>query len=272
MSASLDASVLALMRSAAERAIMPRYRALGAHEVSDKAVGELVTVADFECEAILAEGLARILPDAAVLGEEAVSANPALAHRLGDGLCWIVDPLDGTNNFVRGCGPFGVMVALAEAGEVIGGWILDPVSGRVCHAARGAGAWIDGERVLTRRSGGVPEIAAISSLYGSETHRAVRDVLGTHYHLVDIPRCAAEQYPRLVTGVNDLTLFGRTLAWDHAPGVVFLIEAGGRAARTDGAAYRVGDDRDGLIAAALPEAWDVFAAALNAFEQSVEPA
>jgi len=74
--------------------------------------------------------------------------------------------------------------------------------------------------------------------------------------LVDIPRCAAEQYPRLVLGQNDIALFERTLPWDHAAGALFLAESGGRIARPDGSPYIVGDGRKGLLGAASPRLWD----------------
>jgi fructose-1,6-bisphosphatase/inositol monophosphatase family enzyme len=77
-----------------------------------------------------------------------------------------------------------------------------------------------------------------------------------HFEPVAIPRCAAEQYPRIILGVNDLTLFERTLPWDHAAGVLCLTEAGGVATRFDGSPYRVDDLRSGLIAASTPALWD----------------
>jgi len=52
---------------------------------------------------------------------------------------------------------------------------------------------------------------------------AIRQHIAPHYALVDIPRCAAEQYPRLALGVNDITIFERTLAWDHAAGALWLV-------------------------------------------------
>jgi fructose-1,6-bisphosphatase/inositol monophosphatase family enzyme len=88
---------------------------------------------------------------------------------------------------------------------------------------------------------------------------ALKTHIAPHYRLVDIPRCAAEQYPRIALGENDLSIFERTLAWDHAPGVLFLNEAGGKAARPDGSAYRVDEDRTGLIGAASPALWDEMA-------------
>ena len=80
--------------------------------------------------------------------------------------------------------------------------------------------------------------------------------------LTAIPRCAAEQYPRIVLGINDVALFERTLPWDHAPGALFVEQAGGRVARLDGSAYRLGDRRTGLLAAATPALWDEAAAIL----------
>ena len=70
-----------------------------------------------------------------------------------------------------------------------------------------------------------------------------------------IPRCAAESYPRLALGTDDIALFQRTLPWDHAAGVLFLTEAGGRATHWDLSPYRVGGASHGLIAASAPHLW-----------------
>ncbi len=258
---ALTRSVRAIMQDAAERAILPRYQSLATHEIEDKAADDVVTIADHESEEILAEGLARLLPEAAIVGEEAAHADPALLRKLGDALCWIIDPVDGTNNYAAGRPPFGILVALAEAGETIAGWILDPLTGRFCHARRGGGAFIGEDRVHARSSGSQPPIAAISLIFADPARRAaLKSEIAPHYTLVDIPRCAAEQYPRLVVGQNDISIFERTYAWDHAAGVLFLNEAGGKAARPDGSPYRVDEaDRPGLLGAATPELWDQLA-------------
>ena len=258
---TLTAGVEKLMREAAQRAILPRYQSLAAHEVVAKAADDVVTIADAEAETILAEGLAKLLPEAAVVGEEAAHANPALLDRLGDSLCWIIDPVDGTNNFAAGKPPFGVLVALAENGVTIGGWILDCLTGRFCHAELGGGAFLNGEAVRARPSGLTPPVAAISLVFMDQAQRdAVKQHIAPHYALLDIPRCAAEQYPRLVLGQNDVSIFERTLPWDHAAGILFLNEAGGRAARPDGSEYRVADHaRPGVIGAASPALWDELA-------------
>ena len=266
MTKALTGPVAALMRDAALRTILPRWQTLTADQIDDKAADDVVTIADKEAELILAEGLAKILPEATIVGEEAAFADPALLDRLGDTLCWIVDPLDGTNNFAQGKPPFGVMVALAEAGETIAGWIYDPLSHRLIHAHRGGGAWLGEERVAARSTGQEPPIAAISLVFMDQDKRAaMKQHIASHYTLVDIPRCAAEQYPRLVLGVNDCSIFERTLAWDHAAGVLFVNEAGGMAARPDGRPYRVDEAHlPGLIGAASPALWHGLAERLGA--------
>eukprot|EP01037_Dinobryon_pediforme_P016917 gene16917-17105_t len=249
------------MAHVAQTAILPRYQRLAASEVTAKAADDMVTIADTDAEALLSEALAKILPEAAIVGEEAAHADPAVLDRLGDGLCWIIDPIDGTNNFAAGKPPFGILIALAEQGETVAGWIYDVLSGRLCSAHRGAGAWVNGERIAARTTGANPPIAAISLVFLDPDRRAaMKALVAPHYTLVDIPRCAAEQYPRIVLGVNDVSIFERTLAWDHAAGVLFVNEAGGRAARPDGSAYRVDRHLDpGLIAAATPALFDAMA-------------
>lgn len=258
---SLDAAVSALMRETAEKTLLKHYQKLSIGDVTDKAADDVVTIADTESEAMLAEGLAKILPNAVIVGEEAAHADPAIFERLSDKLCWIIDPLDGTNNYAVGKPPFGILLALAERGETVAGWIYDPLSGRLCTAHRGQGAWINGERFTSRVSGEDKPIAAISLVFVDQAKReALLEHIAPHYTLVDIPRCAAEQYPRIGLGVNDVSLFEKTLAWDHAAGVLFLNESGGKAARPDGSAYRVDRHLEpGLIGASSPALFDAMA-------------
>lgn len=254
---ALTQPVTDLMRQVANEVVLPRYRNLAAHEISEKSPDDLVTIADKESELRLQEGLARLLPEAGIVGEEACAAEPALLHGISEGLHWIIDPIDGTGNFAAGRPPFGIMVALVQDGETLLGWILDPLTGRLCHAAAGKGASIDGDPYKASSTGADLPIAGISLLFVDPAQRQqlIARAQGKLV-MVDIPRCAAEQYPRIVLGVNDLALFERTLPWDHAAGALFVNEAGGKAVRTDGTPYRIGDNRTGLLAAASPAIWD----------------
>lgn len=258
---SLHAAMEALLRRVGRETILPRYRALAAHEIIEKADDDLVTVADREAEEQLVEELSKLIPGLPVVGEEAAFADPSVLARLA-GDCWIVDPIDGTHNFAHGRPPFGILIAMASGGEAHTGWIYDVLTERLCVAHRGRGAFIAGDRVTARTSGETPPVAAISTIFMDPAERvAVTAHVAPHYRVVDTPRCAAEQYPRLALGANDVSIFNRTLAWDHAAGVLWLNEAGGKAARPDGSPYRVDEaGRTGLLAAASPPLWDELAA------------
>lgn len=256
---ALDAEIRDLLRFAAQKSMLPRFRALADSDIEMKGEDDPVTVVDREVEAFLTEALQKLAPGVAVVGEEAVAADESVLDRLSD-VCWIIDPLDGTANFTEGKEPFGIIVALADAGEAVAGWLYDPIRNRLCHTRRGEGAFIDGERIVARSTGEDPPVAAISRMFLTEEQRTMVDArIAPHYRLVDIPRCAAEQYPRLALGENDVSSFQRTLPWDHAAGVLWLNEAGGKAARLDGSAYRVDErGRTGLVGAANPAIWDAF--------------
>ncbi len=257
---ALSAPVEALIRDVAAIVILPRFRNLAASEIIEKSPGDLVTIADRESEERLHAGLSLILPEARIIGEEACSADPTVMKGINEGSVWLIDPIDGTSNFAEGISPFGVMIALLEDGDRIAAWMFDPVSGRMCHAAAGGGAFVDGERISARESGATLPIAALAMHFLSPERRAELEARSAgKLNVVPIPRCAAEQYPRLALGQNDLSLFERSLPWDHAPGALFLEEAGGVIRRTDGSPYRVGDGRTGLLGASSPRMWDTAA-------------
>lgn len=260
---ALTLPVADLMRQVAAQVIMPRYRNLAAHEIEEKTAGEQVTIADREAELRLNEGLARILPEAGLVGEEACAADPTIIGKLSNGLNWLIDPIDGTSNFASGSPPFGIMIALVDGGETQASWMLDPITGRLCHAALGKGATINGERVHARESGAPLPIAGLSLTFVDPDQRqGMIDRAAGKLVMAPIPRCAAEQYPRIVLGQHDIALFHRTLAWDHAPGVLFVNEAGGLVARPDGRAYRPDQDSKGMLAASSPAMWETGAAIL----------
>ena len=107
-------------------------------------------------------------------------------------------------------------------------------------------------------------MAAISLLYMDPAQREkVKAHIAPHYRMVDIPRCAAEQYPRLVLGENDLSIFERTLPWDHAAGWLIHREAGGHAALIDGTPYRPDLRAGGLLMTPDAASWTALAAALR---------
>jgi fructose-1,6-bisphosphatase/inositol monophosphatase family enzyme len=264
----LDLAVCALLRQVAAEVVMPRFGKLAAGDVLEKTPGEQVTIADRESEELLTAGLARILPAARVVGEEACDASPALLDGIDEGLVWIVDPIDGTANFAAGRAPFGLMTALIEDGDVLAGWIFDPLQDRLCRAFRGQGAFVNGRSLrVPKRTEPIP-IASLATQFMAPGDRAALESRAAEaFELRPIPRCAAEHYPRVALGENHVAMFQRILPWDHAAGTLFLTEAGGVARHWDGSAYRIGNDGRGLLVASSRADWEfayrrIFAAGL----------
>ena len=261
--AAFHDAVAALLRDTAERVVMPRYCALAEHEIEEKAADDFVTVADREAEAMLEEGLGKIIPGLAVVGEEAAFADTAVLERLS-GDCWIIDPIDGTRNFAAGRPPFAIMLAMASGGEAHTGWIYDPVRERLLVAHKGKGAFCDGERVTAQPSGRrKPNLAAMTKFMAPDQRALFEAEILPHYDETEAPQCSAEQYPLVTFGEHDLAIYERTHAWDHAAGSLFLNEAGGHAARPDGSRYRVDDARTGMVAATTPALFEQFAEQLE---------
>lgn len=213
---------------------------LAPQDIVMKGPNDPVTIADHEAEALISSELMRLRPDARVIGEEAATANPALLQQLAEDAVWVVDPIDGTANYAAGKPPFAMMIALLEKGELVGSWILDPLTDRLAVAQRGAGAWLDGVRL--RCDPAMPEHDDLTGIVSQAfqpvdkqfiVDRLLRSV-GT---VVPTARCAGHEYPLVATGARHFALYWRTLIWDHAPGVLLLTEAGGSATYLDRTPY-----------------------------------
>ena len=133
----------AICREAGEMA-MRRWPGGGhALESWEKQPGSLVCEADLEVDAFLKRELGRLLPAAGWLSEETAD-HP---ERLVRGLCWLVDPIDGTRDYIRGRSGWSVAVALVSAGKPLIGRLVAPARGELWSAVAGRGAWLNGRRL-----------------------------------------------------------------------------------------------------------------------------
>ena len=228
-----------LMREVARTVILPVF---GTAEIFEKSPGDLVTEADRASEDILTARLPELYDGSRVIGEEAAHADPRVLDGIADGAVWVVDPLDGTNNFAAGRRPFAMMVALLQDDRCLAGWILDPLADVMWWAQESGGAWCDGDRVAVAPRRVVPaaELTGRASVSGLPrgTARHIDASAGDFASLLPGLRCAGAEYPAVMTGEDDFVVFGRTQPWDHLAGVLFAQEAGGVALRPDGSEYR----------------------------------
>ena len=251
--------VAELIREVAATIVLPRFRHLNTDEISQKAPGDLVTIADQEAERALTRGLTAILPGSTVVGEEAVAADPSILGRLSDGgAIWIVDPVDGTNNFAAGKTPFAVMAALVRDGEPVASWILDVVDDHLTVAEAGSGAYRDGVRLKTRTDDpGAAALRGVVARHYLPDH--LRSVADAHAHafgeITNGHHCAGYEYPAVAVDQQQFTLFWRILPWDHVPGSLIIREAGGTVLHLDGSPYLPTDSERGLLVAANDDIW-----------------
>ncbi|GCB44675.1 inositol monophosphatase family protein [Streptomyces sp. NL15-2K] len=237
------ADVAEAVRKAAAAEIMPRYRRLAAHEVDEKSgPHDLVTDADRKAEQYLTEALGALLPGSVVVGEEAVHANPATYEAIqGDAPVWIVDPVDGTRQFVHGDPGFCTLVALAQSGTLLASWTYAPVRDQMATAVRGRGAFLDGERLFA----GVPEpgrdLRVATSHPDYTTEEEKRALLGLWTDGVAPRSCgsAGLEYLAVARGESDATAFSWEAAWDHAAGLLLVEEAGGTHTTRAGEPFRI---------------------------------
>ncbi|MEU3744558.1 MULTISPECIES: inositol monophosphatase family protein [Streptomyces] len=231
------------VRKAAAAEIMPRFRQLAAHEVLEKSgPHDLVTVADRSAEAHLTASLTALLPGSVVVGEEAVAEDPAVYEAVrGDAPVWIVDPVDGTRQFVNGDPAFCTLVALAVRGELLASWTFAPALDEMAVAVRGRGATLNGQPIRSGSpaAGAVLEVAASHPDYTTPDQK--KALLGLRVEGVAPRPCgsAGLEYLSVARGTLDATAFSWEYAWDHAAGLLLVAEAGGAQTTIAGEPFRI---------------------------------
>jgi len=252
--------VAGVIEEIAEEEIAARFGKLAEHEIGTKtSPDDFVTEADLAAEKKLAVALSDFYPGATFIGEERTAADPALVRKLElkDGAFWIVDPLDGTRNFVQGRPQFGTIVALVVDGETHNGWIYAIPDKGLAIGEKSEGATWRGERLgsVAPKQGPLQGYRAIGNMlepWKSQIVPRLRENFET-----ESMSCSAYAYVQLIQGQRDFALYSRAHPWDHAAGVLMLTEVGGRAEYLDdGSPYApVATQGRPMLAAGNMETW-----------------
>lgn len=239
--------------------ILPRFRNLRSEEITEKSPGDMVSIADIEVEKTLSRELNRIFPTAIIAGEEAIATNPELLNAaIFAEHAFLIDPIDGTNNFIKGDEKFALMLTELRNGEATTAWIYLPVGDKIVVAEKGSGAFLDGKDVKIS-----PRIFNPSHMTGAAHINRFPEELRTiaKENLKEFKQnrpafCAGYDYTSLVEGKKDFSVYYRTLPWDHLPGSLIFSEAGGYV-RTlfDEKTYTAQDQVKGLLSASDKEQW-----------------
>lgn len=226
---AMSANVNLMMKAAraAGRSLSKDFREVENLQVSVKGAGDFVSKADIEAEAIIREELMGGRPMYGWVGEESAPVDGEDPTRR-----WIVDPLDGTTNYLHGLPHWAVSIALEHKGEIVAGVVYDPTKDEMFFAEKGQGAWLNESRL--RVSG---RQRMIESIFATGLPFAGRaDLPETLQDLARIlPTCAGVR--RFGSAALDLAyvaagrydgFWERSLhSWDMAAGLVIVREAGG---------------------------------------------
>ncbi|MFF5989063.1 inositol monophosphatase family protein [Prauserella flavalba] len=184
---------------------------------------DVVTAVDRESEQLIRTRLAELRPGEPVLGEEE-------GGRAGDGVTWVVDPIDGTVNFLYGLPEFAVSVAAQVGGVSVAGAVVEPVSGRRWTGTRGAGSWLDGRPLRVSEPERL-DLALLGTGFAYVPERRARQaelVAGLLGHVRDIrrPGSAALDLCAVAAGWTDAYFEHGLHRWDWAAGALIAAEAG----------------------------------------------
>ena len=239
---------------------------VGRFGVSNKGPRDLVTEADVASQREIRRIVLQAFPDHGFIGEESLPEHaadlPATGRHdpAGPGLRWMVDPLDGTSNYVHGFPAWCVSIALARGDEILVGTVYDPLRDECFTAQLGAGAWLNGNSI--RVSGCVRLSEALVALsfppHTTTDSAAVEDFLAVvpHVHSVRRTGSTAINLAWLACGRLDAFWVRRIACWDVAAGLLIFREAGGSLGGfSDGPASLswVSLDQPAFIAACAPE-------------------
>ena len=142
MQSSANLNVMMKAARAAARSLVKDFREIENLQVSSKSAGDFVSRADIAAEKIIRDMLTEARPTYGWLGEESSEVAGEDPTRR-----WVVDPLDGTTNFLHGLPHFAVSIALEHRGKIVSGVVYDPAKDEMFVAEKGAGAWMNDSRI-----------------------------------------------------------------------------------------------------------------------------
>lgn len=224
---SANLNVMLKAARKAGRALVKDFREVENLQVSVKGAGDFVTRADREAERIIKEELRGARPTYGWLGEETgTEAGEDPTRR------WIVDPLDGTTNFLHGMPHWAVSIALEHKGEIVAGVVFDPAKDELCWAEKGEGAWMNDKRMrVSSRRQMAEAVFATGIPFATDRNLAahLRDTARIAPATAGIRRwgSAALDLAYVAAGRFDGYWERSINAYDVAAGVILVREAGG---------------------------------------------
>lgn len=202
-------------------------------QIETKSVNSMVSFVDQQAEIMLSSRLSELVPDAGFLTEEQMVSNTV------KNMLWIIDPLDGTTNFITGIPHFSISVALYDKNEAVLGAVYDVMQKNFYSAIKGKGAYCNGRQIRVNSPRPVSEMLIATGFPYDKTKITPEFDTALH-HFVHHSRCvrrlgsAALDLCFTAQGTFDLYFEMHLNAWDIAAGTLIVEEAGGTTLSLDG--------------------------------------
>ena len=212
----------------ASKSLIRDFGELEKLQVSAKGPGDFVTAADKKSEKIIIEELLKSYPEYGILSEESGEINPKNKDNR-----WIIDPIDGTMNFLKGIPQFAISIAYEENNEIISGIIFDPIKNEMFFAEKGAGAFLNNSRIRVSNKKKLKDSVLVTG--GPKKESKNREQIFQEYinisNQVDCPirkfGSAALDMANVASGRFDGYWQRELKYWDIAAGIIIVKEAGG---------------------------------------------
>jgi myo-inositol-1(or 4)-monophosphatase len=202
--------------------VIARHAAAERREATEKSHDNPVTAADLEANAAIVEVIRKAFPRDALLSEETIDDSA----RLGASRVWIVDPLDGTKEFVERVPEFAVSIALVDAARPVAACVYQPITRECFHARVGGGAWLGNERLAVSRKTRLAESVLLSSR--TELARGQIEAFRAKFARVEPVGSVALKLALVAAGRADLWIsVAPKHEWDVCAGDLLVREAGG---------------------------------------------
>lgn len=241
-----------IIRDVGDNCIFPYFQNLVQGDISYKeSINDPVTIADQKAEALLKDGLTALLPDSLFVGEELYATDKTVLRYLdqSDRPVWLVDPIDGTSNFIKGKAGFGIMVCLLDNGVPVASWFYEVPAKKMVAFYAPRSLSENGQPMPFRQGFGKP----YKGLIGQRLHQ-FPEMQKLKAECQDMVIGASQEpsiifYQQMLAGEIDFLVFKVAHPWDHLPGIAMVASNGAVCAQWSGEAIRYSAVGAGIVVA-----------------------
>jgi len=223
---SAEINVLEKICDKVSKVIIRDFGEIEKLQVSRKGPGDFVTKTDKKVEKIIIEELEKARPKYGFVAEESGERKNESEFN------WIIDPIDGTSNFMHGIPHFAISIALEKNGEIISGIVCDPIKNEMFYAEKGRGAYLNNRRIRVSSRKNLEEVIGLYGcppmlkVDGNKFFEQIKKA-STQIHKLRNYGSAALDFTYVASGRADFAWYDHLNYWDYAAGKIILLEAGG---------------------------------------------